>query len=467
METETETKIAQSENPLTEAGKETASTSHWEIDLAGDLPLQQLNTLTFEQLKEIAQKAQYSAEEAQKIAEEKEEAAKEAERAARLAQLASADADEAKLSALEITSKAELLLNKLKEQEAKDLAQKAAALAQEKKEKLALIEEELNQITEKLHLAQKEAEEALAQAKQAHETQQAFQKKAQEAQELARQEVIAAETAYAVAVSTSSLAEEAQKKAEDLAQVYQNNKKQQEELTTEIEKWLAKEENAYTTISKAQKNQEELSKKLTEKNFSSKKESDVFHSEEDKIASVTREDIPIITKKKGHPVLNFLIFCLLVVASAFLLKTYVIQIANISGESMYPTLHNDDKVLISMINYLVGEPEKGDIVVISSPERFGEKYIKRVIALPGEHITIKENQVLINDQLLQEEYLTNTYTNGNIDTIVPADSYFVMGDNRTKSSDSRSATIGFIKRDEIVGKALLVLYPKEHWTMLN
>ncbi len=106
-------------------------------------------------------------------------------------------------------------------------------------------------------------------------------------------------------------------------------------------------------------------------------------------------------------------------------------------------------------------------MIISSPERFSDKYIKLIIALPGEHIVIKNNQVFVNDVLLEEDYLTNTYTNGNIDTIVPAESYFVMGDNRTKSSDSRSGSISFIKREEIIGKAFFIIYPKDNWAKLE
>lgn len=458
--------IENTENTENMKNTESTTNTEWQLDLTGEFPLHEINALSFDQLKDIAARAQQTAEEANQLAAEKEAAAKEAEKAAQIAQLASADADQAKQSALEITSKAELLLNKLKEEEAKELAQKAAALAHEKKEKLAQIEQELADITEKLAVAKKEAEEAQLQAKEANQTQAAFQQKAQDAQELARQEVIAAETAYAVAVSTSSLAEEAQKKADTLQQVYQDNKKQQAELSTEIEKWLAKEENAYTTITKAQKTQEELTKMITEKQFfPTDKERE--EEREDNFASITKEDIPIFKKKKSHPILSFCVFLILIIGAALGIKTFVFQIANISGESMYPTLHDADKVLVSMISYHLGAPQREDIVIISAPERFGDKYIKRVIALPGEHIVIKNNQVFVNDQLLEEEYLTNTYTNGNIDTIVPADSYFVMGDNRTKSSDSRSGSIGFIKREEIAGKAIFVLLPKDNWKKLD
>lgn len=449
-----------------EPNDKTNAPTEWELDLYGELPLQEINNLSFDQLKEIAVKAQQTAEEANEIAAAKEAAAKEAERAAQIARRASADADEAKQSAAEITSKAELLLNKLREEEAKEMAQQAAALAQEKQAKLTKIEEEIQQLQAKLAVAQQEAALAQEQADAAQANPSDFLQREQETEKTVGQEVITAETAYAVAVSTAALAEEAKKKAEELQQEYQAGKKEQAALATEIEKWLAKEENAQSAMTRAQKNQEVLAKKIADKQFSPQ-EDEVFTEREDNFASITKEDIPIFKKKKSHPVLSFCLFLILVIGAALSIKTFVVQIANISGESMYPTLHDDDKVLVSMISYYLGEPERGDIVIISSQERFQDKYIKRIIALPGEHIVINNNQVIINDTPLEEDYLTNTYTNGNIDTIVPAESYFVMGDNRTKSSDSRSGSISFIKRDEIAGKAFLVIYPKDNWKKLD
>ena len=440
--------------------------TEWELDLHGDLPLQEINNLSFDQLKEIAARAQQTAEEANEIAAQKEAAALEAERAAKLALAASADADQAKQSAAEATNKAELLLNKLKEEEAKELAQEAAALAQEKQTKLSQIKQEMAQLQEKLAQAQQEAAAAQAQAKAVQLNPTTFWQETEDAPVPDRKEIIANEVAMAAVVSASTIAEEAQKRAEDLQQEYQANKKEQAALATEIEKWLAKEENAQSAMTMAQRKQEVLAKKIVDKQFSDKDE-DVFAQRQDSFAAITKEEVPIFKQKKSHPVLSFCLFLLIVIGAALAIKTFVLQIANISGESMSPTLHDNDKVLVSMISYYLGEPERGDIVIIASPERFSDKYIKRIIALPGEHIVIKNNQVFINDGLLAEDYLANTYTNGSIDTIVPAESYFVMGDNRTKSSDSRSGSISFIKRAEIAGKAFCVIYPKDNWTKLN
>lgn len=449
-----------------EPNGETNAPIDWELDLYGDLSLQQIDNLSFEQIKEIATRAQQTAEEANEIAAQKEAAAKEAERAAQIARMASADADQAKQSAAEITSKAELLLNKLREAEAKEQAQQAAILAQEKQAALSKIEQELAELEEKLAVARQEAADAQEQAAVAKVTPSNFWQESEAAPDDERKEVIETERAYAVAVSTSALAEDAQKKADELQEEYHANKKEQAALATEIEKWLAKEENAQTAMTRAQRNQEVLAKKIADKEFSFKEE-DVFTERQDNFAAVSKEEVPIFKEKKSHPFLSFCLFIILVVGAALAIKTFVLQIANISGESMYPTLHDDDKVLVSMVSYYLGDPERGDIVIISSAERFSDKYIKRIIALPGEHIVIKNNQVFVDDTLLEEDYLTNTYTNGNIDTIVPAESYFVMGDNRTKSSDSRSGSISFIKREEIVGKAFLVIYPKDNWKKLD
>ena len=89
----------------------------------------------------------------------------------------------------------------------------------------------------------------------------------------------------------------------------------------------------------------------------------------------------------------------------------------------------------------------------------GEDYVKRVIGLPNEEIKIDRGLIYINGQLLNEEYVDGLYTDGDIHMIIPEGFYFVMGDNREVSRDSRSAEVGVISRDHIHGKSVLRLYP--------
>lgn len=132
--------------------------------------------------------------------------------------------------------------------------------------------------------------------------------------------------------------------------------------------------------------------------------------------------------------------------------------------SMSPTLNNNDFLLINRFLYTNnGAPERGDIIVFKSnikTERGGNKLlIKRVIAIPGDRLTIHDGQVYINEQLQEEEYLPNIPTSGEIDLVIPKNKLFAMGDNRGNSLDSRDSALGLVDNEDIIGKAFLRLYP--------
>ena len=144
--------------------------------------------------------------------------------------------------------------------------------------------------------------------------------------------------------------------------------------------------------------------------------------------------------------------------------TFIVQPTMVSGQSMYPTLANNDYLFINKLAYESDNPKRGDIIVfktelIDSKSSKKKKLVKRVIALPGEHIVIKNNEVYINGELFNENYIENVYTSGDIDMIVPKNNVFVMGDNRANSWDSRSIEIGTISLNDIVGKVAIRVYP--------
>jgi len=144
---------------------------------------------------------------------------------------------------------------------------------------------------------------------------------------------------------------------------------------------------------------------------------------------------------------------------AFILKTYVFQIALVNQISMEPTLYEGQILIIAKVNYLFGDPERGNIVVLK--DELEDKYlIKRVIGLPGEVIDIKNDRVYIDGEELKPDYTqAPTQDNGFIKSKVPEGKYFVMGDNRTHSRDSRSDTVGYVNRSNIVGKAVFRIWP--------
>lgn len=131
----------------------------------------------------------------------------------------------------------------------------------------------------------------------------------------------------------------------------------------------------------------------------------------------------------------------------------------VNGSSMYPTLEDKDYLMLNKISK--ESPDNGDIVVFdTTPDAKNRDkiyYIKRVIATPGQHIEIKDGIVRVNGKTLDEKYTDGSVTEGEIDTIVPEGKYFVLGDNRDGSTDSR--VFGFVPKETMVGKVIVRLYP--------
>jgi signal peptidase I len=142
---------------------------------------------------------------------------------------------------------------------------------------------------------------------------------------------------------------------------------------------------------------------------------------------------------------------------------YAVQTVHVLGSSMLYTLHDNDLLVASKVSYKIHPPQRGDIIVFKPPDEASRDFIKRIIALPGERLRIINGVVYINDQVLHEPYLPEKWTYNNNwpasgqDYILPTNMYFVMGDNRNHSSDSR--TFGPITLDSILGKAEVRIWP--------
>lgn len=161
--------------------------------------------------------------------------------------------------------------------------------------------------------------------------------------------------------------------------------------------------------------------------------------------------------------LDFVEITFIGIAVLVLVYLFVGQPLEITGDSMYPTLHNKEKIISEKISGKISAIERGDILVFRHPERPDQYLIKRVVGLPNEKFEIKDGHILINDEKLPEPYLEeeNTYGGEKIHTsiniIVPENEYVLLGDNRLNSTDSRKW--GTIKEENIVGKAFVVFAP--------
>lgn len=146
-----------------------------------------------------------------------------------------------------------------------------------------------------------------------------------------------------------------------------------------------------------------------------------------------------------------------------MLLTFVFRQVTVSGSSMYDTLENGDRLIITNMFY---EPQVGDIVVISHGQNYGKALIKRVIALEGQTLSIdfETGDVVVDGVLLDEKYITGKTIKDprsplEVPSVIPEGYVYVMGDNREHSSDSRNTNIGLIKKSDIVGKAQFRIFP--------
>jgi len=138
-----------------------------------------------------------------------------------------------------------------------------------------------------------------------------------------------------------------------------------------------------------------------------------------------------------------------------------IQNTVVEGQSMEPNLISGQRLLVNKLAYRLGEPARGDIVVIDSPRGTSEKLIKRIVGLPGETVELRGGRVYINGQLIEETYHPAVGMRPYPPTIIPPGYYFLLGDNRDHSGDSR--VWGSVPRDLIVGRALVSIWPPDRW----
>ena len=170
---------------------------------------------------------------------------------------------------------------------------------------------------------------------------------------------------------------------------------------------------------------------------------------------------PATNQARRSHVLREIVETVLLTAAIFLVVNAATGRFRIEGDSMEPNLHNGEYVLIDKVSYLLHPPERGDVVVFTPPNNERD-YIKRVIGLPGDTVEIKGGQVYVNGVVLDEPYLKNLIHTDMPARAVEKGRYFVMGDNRNNSSDSRA--FGTITPQSIVGRAWLVYWPPSDWS---
>lgn len=160
-----------------------------------------------------------------------------------------------------------------------------------------------------------------------------------------------------------------------------------------------------------------------------------------------------------------------VVFLAYIISYYALEKTNMIGISMENTLYDGDPIIINKFSYRFTEPKRFDVIVFKQSGREHNFYnIKRIIGLPGERVQIMDGSIYINGELIEEKINVEPMVNfglANEEILLEENEYFVLGDNRNNSEDSRFASIGNVRQEEIIGKAILRLSPFNFVSKLN
>lgn len=147
------------------------------------------------------------------------------------------------------------------------------------------------------------------------------------------------------------------------------------------------------------------------------------------------------------------------VVLAVFIMVFIARSFTVDGPSMMPTLRSGERLLVDKLTYRFREPQRGEIIVFRYPSDPSHHFIKRVIGLPGDRVEIRGGLVYINGVALEESYTNSPTISRFTSGIVPAGHYFVLGDNRNNSQDSRSPLVGYVPRKLVVGRAILRFWP--------
>ena len=167
-------------------------------------------------------------------------------------------------------------------------------------------------------------------------------------------------------------------------------------------------------------------------------------------------------KSLARIVWGWLFFIFMMIVVIYLVVHIAGHQTKVSGNSMYPTIADGDSIVIDRITYRFLEPRRFDVIIFPSQYQEGIHYVKRIIGLPGETVQITDGRVYINGSLLKERFDFGDIASAGVaqsQVVLGEDQYFVLGDNRSESNDSREPAIGNVPRDSIIGKAWLRTQP--------
>ena len=178
---------------------------------------------------------------------------------------------------------------------------------------------------------------------------------------------------------------------------------------------------------------------------------------------------PVVPKKSvGRNILEWILSIGAALLIVILIRSYLFTMIRVEGPSMEDTLIEKDRLVVTIADMKINGPQRFDVVITKFPEDVAngirKRYVKRVIGMPGETLEIRNGQTFINGEVLDEPYLDEGVTMRDFGPVeIGEDSYFVMGDNRNNSHDSRSDDVGTISRSLFIGKARFTVWPVDRW----
>jgi len=166
-------------------------------------------------------------------------------------------------------------------------------------------------------------------------------------------------------------------------------------------------------------------------------------------------------------ILGWILYIAIIIGVTYFIVTYVGQRTKVSGDSMESTLQDGDNLIVDKTSYRFRDPKRFEIIVFPYKYEEDTYYIKRIIGLPGETVQIQGGEIYINGEILEESYGLEKIWEGyegiaKNPITLGEDEYFVLGDNRNHSADSREQNVGLLKRDDLIGRAWIRIWPLDN-----
>lgn len=164
-------------------------------------------------------------------------------------------------------------------------------------------------------------------------------------------------------------------------------------------------------------------------------------------------------KSVGREIFEWIMVFVVAITAALAIRTFIFEPVRVDGTSMVNTLHDNEYMVVTKYQYLFNDPARFDVVICRYPSRGNTNFVKRIVGIPGDTVAVHGGKLYVNGEEVDEPYIDVPMLSETPETLVEEGHYFVMGDNRNNSNDSRSQAVGQLTRSQIRGQVRLVAWP--------